>query len=85
MRNHPGIHQETIFVTFDRYNDSSLDIFLYFFTKTTVWEDYLKIKQEINFRIMEILEEEGVSVAFPSRTLYISPRKNAAPLEKINP
>lgn len=72
LRNHADIHQETIFVTFDRYDDSSLGIFLYFFTKTTVWEEYLKVKQEINFKIMEILEDEGVSVAFPSRTLYIN-------------
>lgn len=69
--NHPEIHQETIFVTFDRFSDNSLDIFLYFFTKTTVWERHLEVKEEINFSIMQILEEEGVTVAFPSRTLYI--------------
>lgn len=72
LKSHKDIHQETIFVTFDQYNESSLDIFLYFFTKTTVWGEYLKIKEEINFRILEILEEEGVSMAFPSRTLYVS-------------
>jgi MscS family membrane protein len=70
LRTHTEIHQDTIFVTFDRYNDSSLDIFLYFFTKTTVWGDYLKVKEEINFKIMEIIGSEGVSIAFPSRTLY---------------
>lgn len=72
LQNHAAIHPETIFVTFDKYNDSSLDIFLYFFTKTTVWKEFLKVKEDINFRIMEILEEEGVSVAFPSRTVYIN-------------
>ena len=71
LRGNDDIHQDTIFVKFDEYNDSSLDIFLYFFTKTTVWENYLTVKEEINFAIMEILEEEGVSVAFPSRTLYV--------------
>jgi MscS family membrane protein len=72
LRNHEEIHPDTIFVTFDRYNDSSLDIFLYFFTKTTAWEKYLQVKQEINFQIMEILEKEGVEVAFPTRTLHLS-------------
>lgn len=71
LRANDDIHPDTIFVKFDEYNDSSLDIFLYFFTKTTVWEEYLTVKEEINFAIMEILEEEGVSVAFPSRTLYV--------------
>ncbi|GEL78181.1 mechanosensitive ion channel family protein [Tenuibacillus multivorans] len=71
LRNHDEIHQETIFVNFDEYNNSSLDILLYFFTKTTAWGEYLEVKQDINFKIMEILEEENVSVAFPSRTIYM--------------
>ncbi|MGP4072682.1 mechanosensitive ion channel family protein [Piscibacillus sp. B03] len=69
--NHDGVHKETIFVKFDKYNDSSLDIFLYFFTITTEWEKFLNVKQDVNFRIMEILDEEGVSIAFPSRTIYM--------------
>lgn len=71
LENHPEIHKETIFVKFDRFNDSSLDIFIYFFTITTKWGDFLKVKEDINFNIMEILESEGVSVAFPSRSIYI--------------
>jgi MscS family membrane protein len=70
LETHPDIHQETIFVRFDRFGDSSLDIFLYFFTNTTVWSEYLAVKEEINFKILEILEREGVSVAFPSRSIY---------------
>lgn len=71
LENHPEIHKDTIFVKFDRFNDSSLDIFIYFFTITTKWGDFLKVKEEINFKIMEILEGEGVSVAFPSRSIYL--------------
>lgn len=85
LQNHDDIHQDTIFVTFDRYNDNSLDIFLYFFTKTTVWEQYLKVKEEINFAIMEILEDEGVSVAFPSRTLYFGTQAEEETLSKVAP
>lgn len=71
LENHPGVHKDTIFVRFDRFNDSSLDIFLYFFTKTKIWGEFLEVKEEINFKIMEILENEGVSVAFPSRSIYL--------------
>ncbi|AHF06278.1 mechanosensitive ion channel family protein [Desulfitobacterium metallireducens] len=70
LKNHEDIHPETIIVAFDQYNESSLDIFLNFFTKTTVYEEYLRVKEDINFKIMEIIEEEEVSLAFPSRTLY---------------
>lgn len=69
LRNHPGVHQETIFVTFDEYKDNGVDIMLYYFTKTTIWGEYLAVKEEINFKIMDILEKEGVSIAIPSRKI----------------
>ncbi|MED4475378.1 mechanosensitive ion channel family protein [Oceanobacillus caeni] len=71
LKNHPDIHQETIFVRFDEYKESSLDIFLYFFTKTTVWGEYLKVKEEINYQILDIVREEGAEFAYPTRKLYI--------------
>ncbi|MDM5228546.1 mechanosensitive ion channel family protein [Cytobacillus sp. NJ13] len=73
LKNHPDIHPETILVTFDDYKENGLDIFLYFFTKTTNWGEFLKIKEEINFEIMDILENESVYVAMPSRKLYLDP------------
>jgi MscS family membrane protein len=76
LRKHQDIHPDTIMVAFDHYNESSLDILLYFFTNSTVWAEHLKIKHEINLEIMGILEEEGVEVAFPSRTLYVTPQEN---------
>ncbi|WP_257009490.1 mechanosensitive ion channel family protein [Bacillus sp. 7884-1] len=76
LRTHEEIHPDTIMVAFDHYNDSSLDILLYFFTNTTVWAEHVKIKHEINIEIMGILEEEGVEVAFPSRTIYVSPQSS---------
>lgn len=76
LRNHQDIHPDTIMVAFDHYNESSLDILLYFFTNSTVWAEHLKIKHEINLEIMGILEEEGVEVAFPSRTIYVTPQEN---------
>ncbi|UOQ87413.1 mechanosensitive ion channel family protein [Gracilibacillus salinarum] len=71
LENNEDIHPETIFVKFTEYNNSSLDIMLYFFTKTIVWEEYLTVKQNVNYKIMEILEEADVSVAFPSRSIYL--------------
>ncbi|NLW43796.1 MAG: mechanosensitive ion channel family protein [Syntrophomonadaceae bacterium] len=70
LQNHPAIHPETILVFFDSYGDSRLNIFLYFFTRTTVWEEYLRVKEDVNLKIMDILEKEGVSVAFPSTSIY---------------
>ncbi|MFA9557277.1 mechanosensitive ion channel family protein [Evansella sp. AB-rgal1] len=71
LRNHDEIDQELIMVRFNAFNNSSLDIFLYFFTKTTKWTEFLRVRENVNLRIMSILQEEGVSVAFPSRSIYM--------------
>jgi len=71
LKAHPEIHPETIFVEFTDFGDSALEIFLYFFTKTTVWGEYLAVRTDVNLKIMAIVEELGMSVAFPSRSLYI--------------
>lgn len=71
LDNHEAVHPDTILVRFDRFSESSLDIFIYFFTKTTAWSEHLAVREEINLMIMQILEEEGVSIAFPSRSLYL--------------
>jgi len=70
IEDHPAVHPDTIFVRFDQFSDSSLDLFIYFYTKTTNWGEWMEAKENINFKIMEILEDEGVSVAFPSRSIY---------------
>lgn len=71
LEEHPDIHPQTIFVTLDQFNDSSMDIFLYYFTKTTVWGEFLLIKEDTLLKIIEIMEEEGVDFAFPSTSLYM--------------
>jgi MscS family membrane protein len=71
LLNHSEVHPETIFVNFDKINTSSLDIFLYFFTNTTNWGEFLDIKENINYKIMGILQEENISLAYPSRSIYI--------------
>lgn len=70
LHTHPGIHQETIFVNFNTFGDSSLNIFFYFFTKTTNWGEFLQVREGVNLKIMDILENEGVSVALPSTSIY---------------
>lgn len=75
LRTHPDIHQDTIYATFDQYGENGAEVYLYFFTKTTVWGEYLYVKDDVNLKMMEILEKEGVALAVPSRRLYTSPKR----------
>jgi len=36
-----------------------------------VWADYLDARQDVNLRIMRLLEDHGLEVAFPTRTIYM--------------
>ncbi len=59
------------FVRIDRFNDSSIDIMLYCFSKTTDWGEWLEIKERLAYAIMEIVEGAGSGFAFPSQSVYV--------------
>ncbi len=60
----------TLLVFLDQFNASSIDILIYAFTQTTDWAEWLSVKQDVMFRLMEILERHDLEFAFPSQTLY---------------
>jgi MscS family membrane protein len=62
---------QTMIVNFNTYEDSHLEFFIYTFTKTVDWVKFHQIKQEILLGIMEIIEQHGAEVAFPTRTLHM--------------
>lgn len=67
------------FVRIDAFNDSSIDIMLYCFTRTTVWGEWLEIKERLAYAIKEIVEGAGAGFAFPSRTVYVEHSTQEAP------
>jgi len=72
LRAHPEIaSDQTLIVNFNRFAPSSLDFFVYTFTRTTNWIRFHEIKEEVLLRILRIIEEQGAEVAFPTSTLHI--------------
>ncbi|WP_310697064.1 mechanosensitive ion channel family protein [Marinospirillum sp.] len=69
----------TLIVNFDSYAASSLDFFIYTFTKTCNWVEFHRIKQEVLLDIFDILREEGADIAFPTRTLHLADGPQADP------
>ena len=73
--NHPEYAKPpevSTFMRVDSFNASSIDFFLYCFTRTTNWGEWLRIKEELAFEIKRIVEEAGTSFAFPSTTIYLA-------------
>jgi len=60
-----------LFVKLDSFNDSSIDLLIYCFTNTNVWNEYLTIKEDLAFNIKKIVEQNDANFAFPSQSIYI--------------
>lgn len=62
---------QTMIVNFNAFSDSSVDFFVYTFTKTTDWVYFHEVKQNVLLKISEIIERHGAEIAFPSRTMFL--------------
>jgi MscS family membrane protein len=72
LRNHPDIDTgHTLMVNLVNFAPSSVDFFVYTFTKTTVWTDFHKIKQDILLKIEDIISKHGAELAFPTSTVHM--------------
>ncbi|MEA3498977.1 MAG: mechanosensitive ion channel family protein [Campylobacterota bacterium] len=71
LTNHNDIHQGTIHIYFSAFGDSSLNIFCYYFTKTTNWGEFMKVREDTYLKIMKIVEQNGSGFAYPTQTLHI--------------
>ena len=72
------------FVRVDSFSDSSIDMLVQAFTETNDWGEYLKIKEELAVKIIEIVEANDAAFAFPSQSIYLETFPNDKP-EIFNP
>lgn len=69
---HPDIDtSKTHIVNFNKFSASSLDFFVYCFTKTKEWVRFHEVKQDVMLKIIDIIEQHGAECAFPTSTIHI--------------
>jgi MscS family membrane protein len=73
------IHSDFYLVNFDNFGPSSLDIFIYCFTVTTNWAEFLQAKQELMLKVMRAVEALGLSFAFPTQSIHVESLPKEAP------
>jgi MscS family membrane protein len=72
IRTHPEIDtNQTMIVNFTAFAASSLNFFVYCFTRTREWVKYHEVKQDVMLKIIEIIEKHGAECAFPTTTVHI--------------
>jgi MscS family membrane protein len=79
LKQHEAIDQNLLLmVNLNKFASSSIEFFVYTFTKTVVWKEFHQIKQDIMLKIIAIIERHGAEFAFPTQTIHLA---EGAPVE----
>ncbi len=61
----------TLMVNLNEFGASSVNFFIYTFTRTTVWTEYHQVKEKVMLAISDIVEKHGAEIAFPTTTVHV--------------
>jgi MscS family membrane protein len=70
LDSHPMIKENPV-VKFSEFNNSSLDIQVAYFVMTGDGEKFAAVKEEVNYKILEIVDKNNCSFAFPTRSIFL--------------
>lgn len=70
---HPKVDPEPARVRFVKFNAYSLDLEVFAYVQTSDWNEFLGIREDIYLRMMNVIEQSGTEIAFPSQTTYLEP------------
>jgi MscS family membrane protein len=71
LREHPKLWPDMTVVQFKKLADSSLDIEVVAWFRTTDPKEFGAIRQQVLLQFMEVVEQAGTSFAFPTRTVHV--------------
>ncbi len=72
LQEHPDIDQDrTMIVNFNAFASSSLDFFIYTFTRTTNWVEFHGVKEKVMLEVIRIVESHDAEFAFPTSTIHL--------------
>jgi MscS family membrane protein len=70
LRAHPLIWEESVRVHVIAFTESAVRLRVMAWFRTTEWEQFLMIRHTLLLTFLQVVEREGSSFAFPSRTVY---------------
>lgn len=71
LQKREDIIQDTVSVKFQDISMNGMDIVIMAYINETNYMEYLRIKEQINYEIMSILQREGVELAYNTQTVYV--------------
>ncbi|MFN2398175.1 MAG: hypothetical protein ABR543_05975 [Gemmatimonadaceae bacterium] len=72
LREHPKIWPDAVVVRFVGFAASSLDVQVMAWFRTSDWDEFQLIRQDILLQFMTVVENAGTSFAFPTTTVHLA-------------
>ena len=66
-----AIFDDSIIVKFDTISDNGLNVLICSYTDSVDYNSYLAEKEDINYKIMRILQEEHIELAYDTKTVLL--------------
>ena len=71
LQERESVFDDSIIVRFDQITDNGINILIYTYTNSVDYASYLKEVEDINIKIMKILNEEHIELAYDTKTVYV--------------
>lgn len=70
-----AIYDDSIIVKFDTILENGLNILICSYTDSIDYNSYIAEREDINYKIMKILKEENIKLAYDTKTIHVEKNK----------
>ena len=70
LKSNDTVADESIIVRFDSIVDNGINVLISSYTESVDYVSYLEEREKINYKIMRILKEENIELAYDTKTIY---------------
>lgn len=71
LTTHPQVINETVKVFFETISADGIDLSIDLKTSALEYIDYLKFKEEINYTLLDMVNQAKIGLAYPSQSIYL--------------
>lgn len=71
LTTHPQVINETVKVFFETISANGIDLSIDLKTSALEYVDYLKFKEEINYTLLDMVNQANIGLSYPSQSIYL--------------
>ena len=71
LQDREAIYDDSIVVKFDHIIDNGLNVVICSYTNSVDYPSYIAEREDINYKIIKILQEENIGLAYDTKTVYV--------------